>query len=76
MKIRKTITYFCVVSYNDEEGNALMRNVVFNPKSNTYPPTSNDMVDLNTYIYMQVNVPNGQFTLLNIMPIVDDEVIE
>ena len=66
-----SVSYICVVSYNDATGDGV-KNVMYNPHSNQYPPTSNDLIDLNTHIYMELNVPFGKFVLLNIIPVVDE----
>lgn len=65
------ISVFCAVSYDAEDGSSHVKNIVFNPKNNRWPMSSEDMVDLSTYIYMELNVPVGQFVLLSAFPIED-----
>lgn len=68
--LQSSISYLCAVSYTDENGGGV-KNVVYNPHSNKYPPTSNDLIDLNTHIFMELNIPVGKFVLLSIIPVED-----
>ena len=68
---KSIISVFCAVSYTKDDGESNVKNVIFNPKSNHWPMNSDDMIDLNTYIYMELNVPAGKFVLLSAFPIED-----
>ena len=71
MSGKSVLSAFCAVSFtlNNDEGH--VKNVMFTIPSNRWPMCSEDLIALNTYIFMELNVPISDFVLLSAIPIED-----